>query len=284
MGLPSPPAFPYHSAGAEGGPGGGVRMVAVDGTGDGPPKKTAENWSRKDNIRAGAVSGPWRSAPRAATGTPAPPMPASAPLSPSPERAGPQVQPAAGRETGYGPRPHVARTGQLRGVAIWIGLGAFVAAAIVAAAVLFRPSEQPPEAEQVAPAVDAPADGAADGGSAPVTEPAPAGPARQVADAALLPVRVVRLRIGPEVGETRRDALVSALKGAGVPEVVVEPLPFRIATSRIGYYRDDDLAAAQALARAISPTVGDGSAIGVRDYGELLTDPEPGRLDLWIGG
>ena len=36
----------------------------VDGTRDRPPGKTAQNWSRRDGIRAGSVSGPWRSAPR----------------------------------------------------------------------------------------------------------------------------------------------------------------------------------------------------------------------------
>ena len=108
-------------------------------------------------------------------------------------------------------------------------------------------------------------------------------PDRAVADPALVPIRVVRLRIGPEVDDARRDSLVAALKGAGVPEVVVEPLPFRITTSRIGYYRDTDLPAAQASARVMSPNLGTGANIGVRDYGELLTDPEPGRLDLWVG-
>ena len=29
---------------------------------------------------------------------------------------------------------------------------------------------------------------------------------------------------------------------------------------------------------------GEGAAVGVRDYGQLLDDAEPGRLDLWVGG
>lgn len=172
-------------------------------------------------------------------------------------------------------------------MAIWVGLGALVAVAIVVAAVLFRPGDGPETADvtaedagassvPVAPAVSA---------GQPAGQPAPAGGDRPpVAAPALATVQTVRLRIGPEITDARRDRLVAALTEAGLPNVVVEQLPFRIATSRIGYYRDEDLAAAQALAQVISPAVGEGAPIGVRDYGELLSDPQPGRLDLWIGG
>lgn len=186
-------------------------------------------------------------------------------------------------------------------MAIWIGLGAAVAVAIVIAAVLLRPGDGalPSEDSRAASAVpdaaavdntvaatgSAPASGGAASGEGSNASGASSTPdmSRKVADPALLPVQVVRLRIGPEVDNSHRESLVAALEAAGVPEVVVEPLPFRIATSRIGYYRDADLGAAQALARVISPALGP-ATIGVRDYGELLTDPQPGRLDLWIGG
>jgi hypothetical protein len=62
--------------------------------------------------------------------------------------------------------------------------------------------------------------------------------------------------------------------------VRVEALPFKVASSRVGYYRADDLAAAEALGRLVTPVLAE--AIGVRDYGKLLADPEPGRLDLWV--
>ena len=57
---------------------------------------------------------------------------------------------------------------------------------------------------------------------------------------------------------------------------------FEIATSRVGYYRPEDQAAAAALGRVVAPVMG--GEIGVRDYGQPLPDAEPGRLDLWIGG
>ena len=104
--------------------------------------------------------------------------------------------------------------------------------------------------------------------------------------AVLQTVSVVRLRIGPGFPAERQGAIVAALEGAGVPDVRIEALPFRIATSRVGYYRAEDLAAAEALGRLVAPVIagGDSDEIGVRDYGQLLSDPEPGRLDLWVGG
>jgi hypothetical protein len=69
----------------------------------------------------------------------------------------------------------------------------------------------------------------------------------------------------------------------GLGDVRIEPQPFEIATSRVGYYRADDLAAAEALGRLAAPAAG-GGAIEPRDYSQLLPDAEPGRLDLWIGG
>lgn len=205
----------------------------------------------------------------------------------APPRAAPPVRPAAVPIADRAPAFRTVQASRLRNMAIWIGLGAFTAVAIVIAAVLLRPDEGTPPATApeaaegqgggltASPSAERPA---AD--STSMATPAP----HAVVDPALAPVRTVRLRIGPEVDDARRDELVAALKAAGIPEVVVEPLPFRIATSRIGYYRDADLAAAEALARVISPAVGGGATIGVRDYGELLSDPQPGRLDLWIGG
>ena len=169
-------------------------------------------------------------------------------------------------------------------MAIWIGFGALAAVAIVIAAVLLRPGEATvPDTAPEQRGGSVTASPSAEGSTAGPTSEAASTP-HAVADPALAPVRTVRLRIGPEVDDARRDDLVAALRAAGLPEVVVEPLPFRIATSRIGYYRDTDLPAAEALARVISPAIGGGATIGVRDYGELLSDPQPGRLDLWIGG
>lgn len=256
-------------------------MVSVDGSRDGPPGKTASNWSRRDNIRAGAVSGPWRSAPRAAGG-----LDPEAPVAPAAvepgvvepaaavvasgrmaaaAKAAPAEQPTGGRSIGERPRGAQA-------LVAWSAVGGLAAAAIVLAAVLLRPGADETDASG---GPEAPVAAATGGEEAPaVVTPGDA----------LAAVTVVRLRVGPSVDAAERDALVGALKSAGVPEVMVEPLTFRIATSRVGYYREGDLAAAEALARLMSPMLGSKDTVGVRDYGKLLTDPQAGRLDLWVGG
>ncbi len=92
----------------------------------------------------------------------------------------------------------------------------------------------------------------------------------------------MRLRVGPEFPADREQAILQALAAAGLADVRVEALPFEIATSRVGYYLAADLAAAEALGTVIAPVLG-GGEVAVRDYSQLLSDPEPGRLDLWVG-
>jgi hypothetical protein len=272
-------------------------VEVVDGTRDRPPGKTAENWSRKDHIRAGSVSGPWRSAPRAE----APPDPV---VAAAPEPA-PVVRPV------HAPRPHVELAELRRGpqpdgrkrravvMSAWIAFGVLFAAACVVAAFMFQPvatgveAEGPAEVVAPEPApVPAPTDqarvtpappagAAADPGEQATVTPAPAAAAT---DPALSGIADVRLRIGPAFPAERRDAIVAALTAAGIDAVRVEPLPFKVATSRVGYYRAEDLPAAEALARLIAPVAVAGTPMGVRDYGQLLAAPEPGRLDLWVGG
>jgi hypothetical protein len=256
----------------------------VDGTRDQPPGKAAENWGRRDGIRAGAVSGPWRSGPRGAA--------APVPRSGGPEGHGPtgheEFSPQAVRELrrGYADEHHAQSQRWLVGV-LWIAFGALAAVVIVIAAFMFRPETQTWRPEDAVPGeVAAPGGDAA----APASDPAaatPAAPAGQpgltVATAPLQTVGAVRLRIGPGFPEARRDEIVAALTAAGVRDIRIEALPFRIATSRVGYYRSEDLAAAQALGQVVAPVIAAGSEVGVRDYGQLLNDPEPGRLDLWVG-
>jgi hypothetical protein len=208
----------------------------MDGDREGSRRSTAENWSRPDGIRAGSVSGPWRSAPReGAAAQPAPADPvAPRPVSPDPVRGAP-------------PR---------RSVAVWIGLGCLAAAGFVAVALLLRP-DVPSLAE--VPAV------------------APAA-----ADPALAGVGSVRVRASEVLAPARREAIVAALTDGGIAEIEVEALPFAVETSRIGYYLAPDRAAAEALARLVAPLVAPGGALPVRDYSQLVDDPEPGRLDLWI--
>jgi hypothetical protein len=237
-----------------------VGVKAVDGTRDRPPGKSAENWSRRDGIRAGAVTGPWRSSPRDSSETAARPIPGG------PLRAG--------------PAPVAQLPARPVAMGAWIGFGALLAAGLVVGAFLLRP-----EAPQPAPeAAQAPAE-------APAAEAAPVPVAAPVAppDTAAVPVAAetgpLRLRVGPGITPQRRAAIVAALEAVGYGDVLVEALPFNIATSRVGYYREADKAAAEALARAIAPAISEaGGEIGIRDYGQLLSDPEPGRLDLWVEG
>lgn len=161
----------------------------------------------------------------------------------------------------------------------WIGFGVLVAAAAIVSAVMFGPetetvAEHPGDDSQIA-APETPETAAA-----PATASVPAVPA----DPTLAEVSVVRLRVGPDFPPERQAALVDALTAAGIASVKVEQLPFKITASRVGYYRQEDLAAAEALGRVMSPAVSPNASLGVRDYGRLLADPEPGRLDLWVGG
>jgi hypothetical protein len=250
----------------------------VDGTRDRPPGRTAENWSRKDHIRAGAVSGPWRSAPRpvpAPVDLP-PPGPLVLPVPASPAAAVP-LRPAskpphtppheAGAAQAAEPefREHTRR--RTLSMTVWIGAGLVFATATVTAAFLFRPD--PAQVPDELPPVVA-------------VDPAPQAAATAPA-AALAAIGPVRLRIGPDFPAERRQAILDTLAAAGVTRVQVEPLPFAVTNSRVGYYRPEDIAAAEALAALVGAVAG-GAEIGVRDYGQLLPDPEPGRLDLWVGG
>jgi len=265
----------------------------VDGTRDRPPGKTAQIAGRKDGIRAGAVSGPWRSGP-AAEGVPArkPELPRP-PGQPGPIRATPAtgarapLVARAGLSEHATPIEHAAVTPlssqQTRRSIAWIAFGVLVALGAVVAAVMFRAASDAPEpavpelaAGQAAPAQPSP--------DAITAAPAATATPAAAAGDALAHVSVVRLRVGPGFPAERQSAILAALKGAGIAEVKVEALPFEVATSRVGYYRADDVAAADALARLITPVVGSGDGqVGVRDYGKLLDDAEPGRLDLWVG-
>jgi hypothetical protein len=212
----------------------------VDGDGETPRGKTAENWSRRDGIRAGAVSGPWRSAPRAG---------GAAADSPEPEPG--FVEPTV-----------VRRSRRRLPVAAWIGFGMVFVVGSVAAALMLRPERGE------APAAIA----------EPVSEPAPAA----APDPALASVGNVRLRVPAALAEEWRAAIVAAVEAGGIADVQVETLPFPVETSRVGYYLEADRPGAEALARLVAPLVSPGRALPVRDYGKLLDDPEPGRLDLWV--
>ena len=117
----------------------------VDGTRDRPPGKTAENWGRKDGIRAGSVSGPWRSAPRD-TGVVSPERPLVHPSTPA--RAARAVS-VPGEHHNAAAEGYVrhnehelgrSRNRRLMGSVVWIAFGAVVAISCIVAAFVSGPT------------------------------------------------------------------------------------------------------------------------------------------------
>jgi hypothetical protein len=267
----------------------------LDGTRKTPPGREARNLSRRDGIRAGSVSGPWRSMPKSVdeprepseTARPQISKPGS-PLDwtgrtsqPHPE-ADPEAGPAADRDepdhvAEPTPRHEAAHRDAVplrgtRGLAGWIVFGIGVAVALIAAAVYLRPDATPPSAGPAQ--IEAPA---AEVAAAPPPAATTEAPAPVADDAG-----IVRLRVGPEADPSEIARLSEALEAEGLGAVRIEALPFSITQSRVGYYRPEDLQAAEALARLVEPLIGRGD-VAIRDYGDLLDDTEPGRLDLWLG-
>ena len=89
----------------------------------------------------------------------------------------------------------------------------------------------------------------------------------------------IHLRVGRGVLPSERQRIQAALARAGYSTILVHEMPFRISQSRVGYFRDEDLALAEALIAELRGTVDD---IELRDYRTLIPAPKPGRLDLWI--
>ena len=269
----------------------------VDGAQDRPPDDAADPSSRRERIRASAGLGPWRNGPRPATAAPVPPPASLVPPRPVvPAEAAPRPVAAPARPAPKGARP-ARRAG--RGMVGWTVFGVAFAAGCVGLAFFFQPEGLPPEADAVAefppdtadtslpvasvpPAPPQTADELAEADAAFV--PAAADPAMPEAAVELAQISNVRVRTGTGVAEAEVPKVLVALAGAGLADVQAEALPFKVASSRVGYYRQEDRAAAEALAAFIAPVLGYGEPLPVRDYGALLDNAEPGRLDLWIGG
>jgi hypothetical protein len=191
----------------------------------------------------------------------------AAPVSPPPRRepqsAPARSEPAQAERSAPITNPSRARSSR-RSLAFAVIGGLLAAAAIVGAAVHLRPMLMP--AAPAPPSDAAPAE--------------PADGAETVAEAG-----GTWLRLGPDVPVEREAEIVSALDAAGYGPVEVRRTGFRITASRIGFYRQEDRDAAEVLSRRILPILGDDQdGITVRDYGKLLPDAAPGRLDLWIAG
>jgi hypothetical protein len=114
-------------------------------------------------------------------------------------------------------------------------------------------------------------------------QPTPVAAAAVVESPQLTPagptVMTVHLRVGAGLSTAERQRIQSALAKAGYTTVVVQQMPFSISRSRIGYFREADRTAAEALIAALRGTH---EVIELRDYSKLMSIPEPGRLDLWI--
>jgi hypothetical protein len=145
------------------------------------------------------------------------------------------------------------------GVVVLSSLGALAAIGIVVAVVLTRPetdARPPPSRTENANVIPE-----------AVAEPAAAAV-------------TVYLRVAAGLAPAERQRIEAALAKAGYGAVVVQEMPFSISRSRVGYFREKDRAAAEALLVALRGTH---DGVVLRDYSKLIAEPEPGRLDLWIG-
>lgn len=228
-------------------------------TGGKRPFGTAQNWSRKDGIRAGSVTGPWRSVGRteASMSAPSPHRPESV----QPQLVPAEIEPPAATIRAISAPLVPQRHAIPRKRRNWT-LSAAVSGLTLAAAATFLlprqagvPESAPPVAAALAPAAQAEA-----AVTAPVTTR-------------------LSLRIGSEAAEDRVGALLGALHEAGFGEIAVTRVPFQIGATRIGYFHEGDLAAAEAVRSALAS-----EKIELRNFGAILPAPPPGSLDLWIEG
>jgi hypothetical protein len=181
----------------------------------------------------------------------------AAPPAPPAEAAGPLV---AEKPMPRGPEairalPHQPKSsGSRREVGLALLVGLAIAAAIVAAAVFFRPEP-----------------------TATAAGPVPA----QGLEVAATPVSdvVVQLRLPASLEAARVEELRSALAAAGFARVEVETLSTPIGVARIEYAAPQDQAAAETLAEALSPLAG--GALAARQSPEASGLPA-GRIGLWI--
>jgi hypothetical protein len=186
---------------------------------------------------------------------------------PQAERAAPPARPAeaagplvAEKPMPPGPEairalPHQPKSsGSRREVGLALLVGLAIAAAIVAAAVFFRPEP-----------------------TATAAGPVPA----QGLEVAATPVSdvIVQLRLPASLEAARVEELRSALAAAGFARVEVETLSTPIGDARIEYAAPQDQAAAETLAEALSPLAG--GALAARQSPEASGLPA-GRIGLWI--
>ncbi len=271
--------------------------------------RKAQNWSRRDNIRAGSVSGPWRSTSRdeepAKTDEPAvveipsrsagdvreteayreAPEPSDAMFPEEPKRVTP-VKPAELPKAP--PGIHKKPVTQSKGTSLTTAVfgGVVVATAIVAGAFYLQSRLAGPTER----ATFEPVQTASPGDIAGATGPDNAAELTQDADeidgtnqTVATDAAEVHLRVGPNLSGERRAEIVKILEDGGMQDIRVENISFPIAVSRVGYYHEGDLDTATELADKISvfldaPT----GPVPVRNYENLVPNAPEGRIDLWI--
>jgi hypothetical protein len=170
-----------------------------------------------------------------------------------PEEAAKEISPRAAAPLPASPK----RTGKTRAVSLSLGAIAVAAILTLGAVLVLRPHVEVQPTQIAAAAV--------------VETPQLEQPGSTVI--------TVHLRVGAGLSTAERQRIQSALAKAGYSTVVVQQMPFSISRSRIGYFREADRIAAEALIAALRGTH---DVIELRDYSKLMSIPEPGRLDLWI--
>lgn len=297
--------------------------MSVTGSDEKPPGKVAENWSRSDHIRAGSVSGPWRSVPREESGArPVPPAsarkrPASTSGNPLPldwmrkgERSPITRHASTPAIEDPARSPAVEAPPEVLVLQEQAAPGPFDAShatgpnpRLSAPTGTSKPNRPPQPADRrtahvtpmprstMAPVIAAAVFVAvAIVVAATLLRPDAPGsrstvlPETEDTATAAIDLPTMRLRVGPGFPPERQAEIMTLLTDAGHDDVLVERIPFSIAVSRVGYYRPEDRAAATELARLVSSVLDEPTgSIAVRDYSELIPDAVPGRLDLWIG-
>jgi len=217
----------------------------MDGMHDRSSGRMAENWSRTDSLRTVSAAPSTKRRAAFAASPAADVIIDLTPLLPEPVATTP-LQPVAEISV---EAPRLARR-KPRGVVL-LSVGAIAAVGIMGA-VLLRPDVE--------------------------TGPAPGTAVAAVASPAAV-VTTIHLRVSAALSSGARQRIEAALAAAGYDTVVIHEMPFGISRSRVGYFREADRAAAEALITALQGTV---DGVELRDYRSLMETPEPGRLDLWI--
>jgi len=102
----------------------------------------------------------------------------------------------------------------------------------------------------------------------------------EISTAMPLASRTVRVRVGEDAAT---EAIARALGEAGANWEAAN-LAFKLSGTRIGFYHLEDQESAEALARLLGAQWNLATPINVRDYGTLTPRPPRGTLDLWVAG